>query len=95
MKMRDEQYLAFIRERLCAFCGAGDVEPHHAIKNLVGISAAGLAQKGSDYLSIPVCHCCHERIHRGALSPERAVLLEYAVIYLICFLNKVRRQTRT
>ncbi len=91
---RDPAYLDFIRSRPCAFCANPAVEPHHTLKGLRGISEAGLRQKGSDYLSIPVCRTCHTRLHSGDLRPSRTELLELVVIYLVCFLDANRRGLR-
>lgn len=91
--MRDLAYLEFIRRRPCAFCGSGATEPHHSMKRLRGISEAGLGQKGSDYLAIPVCRRCHDRIHFGQLSPTREELLQLVVTYLIGYLTELRRSS--
>ena len=45
-----------------------------------------MAQKGSDYLAIPVCEQrCHRELHNGTLRPAREDLLEIIVINLICY----------
>ena len=85
--MRSPEYLNFIRTRPCSFCRNPLTEPHHAVKRLRGISDARLAQKGSDYLSIPVCHKCHEDIRDGRLKPSREEYLELCLINLICYLD--------
>jgi len=85
--MRSPEYLNFIRTRPCSFCGNPLTQPHHCIKRLRGISEARLAQKGSDYLAIPVCHKCHEDIRDGRLQPRREEYLELCLINLICYLD--------
>lgn len=85
---RDPGYLDFIRSRPCAFCGSEQTEPHHSIRHLRGVSSAAMGQKGSDFLSIPVCRRCHTKIHSGQPKPSREDLLELIVTYLICYLNK-------
>jgi hypothetical protein len=86
--MRSPEYLNFIRTRPCSFCGNPLTEPHHCIKRLRGISDARLAQKGSDYLAIPVCHKCHEDNRDGRLKPSREEYLELCLINLICYLER-------
>lgn len=90
-RTEDAVYLDFIRRRPCSFCGNPNTIPHHVFKTLRGINAAGIAEKGSDYLAIPVCEQrCHRKIHNGSLRPPREELLQIIVINLICFLNEGR-----
>ena len=86
--MRNSAYLEFIRNRPCAFCAGQPVDPHHALKRLRGISAAGLGQKGNDLLGIPACRRCHEQIHARKLRPSREEILELIVTCLVCFLDE-------
>lgn len=81
------QYLDFVRTRPCCFCAQPVTEPHHVFKRLRGISEAGMAQRGSDYLAIPVCRVCHDKLGNGSFQPNRAELLELIVIHLICYLG--------
>lgn len=90
--MRSPEYLNFIRTRPCSFCGNPLTEPHHCIKRLRGISEARLAQKGSDYLAIPVCRKCHEDIRDGRLQPRREEYLELCLINLICYLDASQKR---
>lgn len=83
--MRDPAYLDFIRGRVCSFCFNAPAEPHHALRHFREISAGGIGVKGSDYLSIPVCRRCHERIGAGNLQVERVELQELIIINLVCF----------
>jgi len=80
-------YLDFIRSRPCTLCGNPQAEPHHAIRRLPGISEARLAQKGSDFLCIPLCNPCHTKLHRGGITLSRTEVLEFCLINLICFLE--------
>jgi hypothetical protein len=80
-------YLDFIRSRPCTLCGNPRTEPHHAIRRLPGISEAGLAQKCSDFLCIPLCNPCHRNLHRGVITLSRTGVLEFCLINLICFLE--------
>jgi hypothetical protein len=83
----ESSYLDFIRSRPCNCCGNPHTEPHHAIRRLPGISESRLAQKGSDFLCIPLCNRCHTKLHRGGLTLSRTEVLEFCLVNLICFLE--------
>jgi len=85
--VRDSHYLNFIRTRPCMLCGNPRTNPHHALRTLRGISAAGMAEKGSDYLALPLCRSHHDAVHRGSLKLQREDLLEFIAINLICYLG--------
>ena len=86
--MKDPDYLQFIRSRPCTFCGdPRTTEPHHPIRRLRGISESGLAQKGADYLGIPICRRHHTQLHDGNLHISREELLEVIVANLVCYLD--------
>jgi hypothetical protein len=59
------------------------------------INSRSNSAKGSDYLSIPVCHKCHEDIRDGRLTLTRERYLELCLIYMICFLNCNRERSRS
>ena len=92
VSFREAQYLEFVRKRPCSFCGNPNTEPHHVFRRLRGISEAGMAEKGSDYLAIPICRACHARLHEGSLKVADEDLLVCIVINLICFLHELRGQ---
>jgi len=87
MNTAGSDYLDFIRSRPCTLCGNPQTEPHHDIRRLPGISEARLAQKGSDFLCIPLCNPCHTKLHRGGITLSRTEILEFCLINLICFLE--------
>jgi hypothetical protein len=93
LRLKDPNYLGFIRSRPCLICGDPRTDPHHALRRLRGISAAGMAQKGSDYLAIPLCRVHHDALHRGSLKLQRGELLEFIVINLICYLETLCRES--
>ena len=92
--MKNPCYLDFIRSRPCSFCGKSCTDPHHAIRTLRGISEAGLAQKGSDYLTVPACRLHHEQLHAGHLQVSREDLLEIIVTNVICYVDENRSKFR-
>jgi hypothetical protein len=91
--MRNSAYLDFIRSRPCWF-GQERAEPHHSIRHFRLISDGGFGRKGSDYLAIPLCRECHEKVHSGRLKIERAVLLEIIVINLVVFVAELEQRRR-
>ncbi len=88
---RNSKYLEYMRSRPCSFCLRRSGEPHHVFKKFHGISSGGLGKKGSDYLAIAICRKCHDKIHSGALRPDRNELLELLVIQLVCFIDHESR----
>ncbi len=86
--IKDSHYLEFLRERPCCIClrWGVRVEPHHLFKQLAGISYAGIGQKGSDLLAIPVCRECHIRFHSGALRLSREDALQLILVNLVQYL---------
>ena len=63
LKVKDKNYLKFLRTRQCAICGwPPPSEPHH-IRGIDGLPGTG--RKPSDHLAIPVCKkpdgtSCHD-----------------------------------
>jgi hypothetical protein len=92
--MRDRAYLDYLRRRPCSFCGKMASEPHHSIRQFLGVSTGGVGRKGSDYLAVPACRSCHRKIHDGTLRAERIEILEMIVVNLTCFVawRKSRHQ---
>jgi hypothetical protein len=87
---RSSKYLQFIRTRACSLCADPETDAHHSLRTLPGISEAGLAQKGSDYLAIPLCRRHHELLHSGRETLSREEILELIVINLICYVTRPR-----
>ena len=53
-RIKNPEYLQFVREHGCAICGQY-ANPHHLITRGAG---------GSDYMAIPLCDPHHIEIHR-------------------------------
>ncbi len=73
VRVQDEDFLAWLRERACVTCGApAPSEPSH----LVSVGA-----RGSDYTACSQCHTCHVEIwHRyGPLTAPRIFLERFGV----------------
>lgn len=50
----DEKYLAFVRTKPCARCGApAPSDPHHIVSRM------WREVKRNDYLALPLCRPCH------------------------------------
>ena len=61
-KVRDPQYLDFIRSKPCIVCGRSSqrCEAHHINDITVG---GGMAEKVPDHYTVPLCHECHQTLH--------------------------------
>jgi hypothetical protein len=46
-----------------------------------------MAEKGSNYLAIPLCRRHHDAVHRGSLKLQHEELLEFIAINLISYLS--------
>lgn len=56
--LRSEKYLKFVRLLPCAICKTMDgIEAHH-------ISTGGMAMKGSDLQTVPLCRLHHAEYHQ-------------------------------
>lgn len=76
---RDPAYLAWIRTQKCVFCGRQDnIQAHHT-------ESGGMAIKGSDYSSIPVCAIHHADIHhnggKSAINHLRDIIIRLRADY--------------
>lgn len=62
--MRDERYLRFVRQQPCLFCKRRPAgHAHHEGKKEHG---GGMARKGSDYHTVPLCAVHHAEYHQRA-----------------------------
>lgn len=55
--VRDKAYTAFIRSMPCLVCGKPAVCHHEPL------NGHGIASKGNDNESLPLCHGCHHERH--------------------------------
>jgi len=65
MKITGKQYMGLVAALPCAKCCQHPVEVHH-IKQF-----SGMSQRGSDFLTIPLCSVCHrtgrDSIHQNTM----------------------------
>jgi hypothetical protein len=55
--VRDEDYLAWVRDQGCAVCTASSLsDPHHLDSGVMG-------SKGDDWTALPMCRACHREYH--------------------------------
>jgi hypothetical protein len=54
----DRDYLRWIAAHPCAMCGAASGPPHHPRHDV------GLGLRAHDHRAVPLCHSCHEELHR-------------------------------
>ncbi|OPY03520.1 MAG: hypothetical protein A4E60_00185 [Syntrophorhabdus sp. PtaB.Bin047] len=70
---RSPKYLAFIRRQPCVVSGSSPSVPHHTSK-------AGMALKGSDYLTVPLTPELHSELHTiGQESFQRKYNVDFSV----------------
>jgi hypothetical protein len=69
MKNADKEYMGRVAQLECVNCGAQPVEVHHVREG------QGMAQRASNYLTIPLCPSCH-RGPRGLHGDRTAFLLK-------------------
>ena len=58
--MNERQYVERIKNMPCALCSACAPSDAHHLREGVG-----MAQRNSDYLTIPLCKDCHQGSHNG------------------------------
>ena len=80
LTQRDEAYLEFIRTHPCCICGGyhedGKVDAHH-------LQRSGVAVKGPDYSTIPLCRIHHGEYHQiGQKRFEQRYLINLYVVVL-------------
>ena len=64
---RNKQYLAWVHERPCCYCGhPGPSDPHHVI----GLGFGGMGTKASDHLAVPLCREHHNQLHEGRIEKD-------------------------
>jgi len=55
--VRDEDYLAWVRDQPCAVCAdSAPSDPHHLDSGIMG-------SKGDDWTALPLCRECHRAYH--------------------------------
>lgn len=88
VRLRDPQYLAWIRRQPCLVC-RGIAQPHHT-------TAGGWGTKGSDYRCVPLCHRHHRELHDiGAQSFEerhRVDLREQVIRLLETYMSAMKEE---
>lgn len=65
--MNERRYIEKIKSMPCALCGAHPPSDAHHLRE-----GMGMAQRNSDYLTIPLCKDCHQGSHNG-IHGERAL----------------------
>lgn len=56
-RTENREYLDWVKKHDCCVCGQsrGEMDPHH-------LDAVGIATKGTDFLTVPLCRMCHNRL---------------------------------
>lgn len=80
---RNATYLEYVRSRPCIVCGK-KAEAHH-------LEGGGVALKGSDYLTIPLCRLHHEELHsQGRVAFQQANHVDCFYETSLCLAEYIR-----
>ena len=60
--IKDRNYLKFLSEKKCLYCGEPAVSPHH-IRVGHGDGQGSMGRRPDDYRCIPSCFKCHRALH--------------------------------
>jgi hypothetical protein len=60
-RLESKKYLVWIRSNECFLCKHPAETAHHIRKHTDG----GVALKPSDCFTVPLCHYCHDRVHKN------------------------------
>jgi len=82
--MKDPNFLDFIRQRECSYCGSsGGNQAHH-----LRIGSIGTSRKPSDYAVLPLCFHCHDFIHNDPELFKETLSLGDMCIEVVKSLNE-------
>ena len=65
---RNKAYLKWLQTKPCCLCGKIDGEPAHHIRR--SYWGAGMSQKSHDYVAVPICLNCDDKVHNAKLYIE-------------------------
>lgn len=85
--MNERQYLEAIKNLPCALCSAYPPSSAHHLRDGMGI-----AQKNSDYLTIPLCYDCHQG--KNGLHGDRALFNIHKENELSLLAKTIKRMMR-
>ena len=80
----EKDYTRWVATLPCAGCGVHDetIVPHH-MKHICQELTGGMSMKASDWLAMPLCFSCHDKVHNA----DRW-LIEYQPIMILKTLDK-------
>ena len=83
-RVESKAYLEWVATLPCIECGAADgtVVAHH-LKGRIAPLSGGTGYKASDWLTMPLCHECHDAMHRGDYE-----LMDWQGIFILKTLDK-------
>ena len=82
--MKDPNYLDYIRQKECLYCGSGGGNQAHHLR----IGSVGKGRLGSDYTANPLCFHCHDFIHNDPLLFKETLSLGDQCIQIVKSLNE-------
>lgn len=87
-RMENRKYLNWVATHKCAACGIHDetIVPHH-LKHIYQQLSGGTGYKASDWLTMPLCFSCHDKIHNGSRW-----LIEYQPFMILSTVDNAFRE---
>ena len=86
MKSANRNHMGRIAELPCSLCGSpGPSQVHHLREGM------GMAQRNSDWITIPLCHDCHQG--QDGIHGTRNLWNIYKKSELDCLADTIRRLT--
>jgi hypothetical protein len=66
-RWENKAYTRWVATHECAACGIHDetISPHH-LKHIYANLSGGTSYKASDWLTMPICYSCHDKLHNGS-----------------------------
>ena len=66
-RWENKKYLDWVATLPCSHCGVEDetIVAHH-LKHRYAPWSGGIAYKASDWLTMPLCYACHNKLHNGS-----------------------------
>ena len=87
-RWENKAYTKWVATHPCAACGIHDetISPHH-LKHIYALLSGGTGYKASDWLTMPLCYTCHDKLHGGSRW-----LRDYQPFMILSTLDKAIRE---
>lgn len=87
-RWENKAYTRWVATHECAACGLHDetISPHH-LRHIYSTLSGGTSYKASDWLTMPLCYTCHNKLHNGSRW-----LIDYQPFMILSTLDKAVRE---